>query len=93
METLPPLPPDVKLAPYRALQEVTNNIIKHSDANKVDIIIRNLESALEIALEDNGLGFDQDGQSPDSFGLGIMRERADMVGEVLDIKSAKGQGT
>ncbi|MEO8608048.1 MAG: response regulator [Chloroflexota bacterium] len=93
METLPPLPPDVKLALYRVLQEITNNIIKHSDANKVDIIIQNLQNSLRIIVRDDGLGFDLDKQSPNSLGLGIMRERAEMVGAALTIHSAKGHGT
>jgi signal transduction histidine kinase len=92
-ETLPPLPSDVKLALYRVLQEVTNNIIKHSDANKVDIIIQNLENEMKILVSDNGHGFDIDKRSPNSLGLGIMRERAEMVGAELDINSATGQGT
>lgn len=93
MDTIPSLPADVKLALYRVLQEVTNNIVKHSDANKVDIVIRNLDNMLRISVVDNGHGFDLEKRASNSLGLGIMRERTEMVGADLKINSAKGQGT
>jgi len=48
---------------------------------------------IELHVSDDGCGFDAHCVSPDSLGLGIMRERAQAVGATLEVESEPGSGT
>jgi len=48
---------------------------------------------VELCICDDGSGFDVAHASPEHFGLGIMRERAEAIGAVLTIDSQIGRGT
>lgn len=43
---------------YRIIQEFISNVIKHADANKMIIQLRDSQKALNVLLKDNGKGFD-----------------------------------
>jgi two-component system, NarL family, sensor kinase len=63
------LDPKIETALFRAAQEITSNIIKHSQANAVSIqLLRNKKFALLI-VEDNGVGLPKDLQSG---GIGLL---------------------
>jgi two-component system, LuxR family, sensor kinase FixL len=49
--------------------------------------------AVVLRISDDGRGFDPDQVSPESLGLGIMRERAEAIGAALTIESRVGHGT
>ncbi len=87
------MPPEVQIALYRIVQEALNNIGKHAGASRVsvDLYWRPEQAALEIS--DDGCGFELTDVLPDRLGLGIMRERAQGIGAVLDITSRPGRGT
>ena len=48
---------------------------------------------VELAIRDDGRGFDPDDVPPEHMGLCIMRERAEAVGAQLEIVSQTGRGT
>ena len=48
---------------------------------------------VELAIRDDGRGFDPDDVPPEHMGLGIMRERAESAGAQLGIVSQTGRGT
>lgn len=50
---------DEKIVVFRICQEWLNNIIKHSNATNVNIVLKNDSQGLEVTIEDNGNGFDQ----------------------------------
>jgi len=50
-------------------------------------------SSIELAITDDGRGFDPSAITAGHFGLAIMRERADGVGATLAVRSQPGQGT
>lgn len=88
----------LKIVIYRILQEAMNNVAKHSNADTVHISLRRTEESLELAVEDNGRGFDsvsllQQGKSLTGMGLGSMRERTELSGGSFTISSKKGEGT
>jgi PAS domain S-box-containing protein len=87
------LPPEVKIALYRIAQEAFNNIVKHAGATQVAATLRFLPDKSELALKDNGRGFDPGTVPAECMGLRIMRERAESVGATVDIGSALGHGT
>jgi two-component system nitrate/nitrite sensor histidine kinase NarX len=97
---LAPMPwvtPDVKVALYRIAQEALNNVVKHANASRATISLHSVETGVQrvvnLAICDNGCGFDVATAPRDHFGLGTMRERAEGIGATLSIETAPGQGT
>jgi signal transduction histidine kinase len=87
------LPPDVKIAFYRVAQEALNNIARHSGATQAGISLLVTPEEVELAVRDNGVGFDPKTIASDHLGLGIMAERAEAIGAGLSIHTQTGQGT
>ena len=89
---------DVESACFRLVQEAITNVIRHAKASRIHIIIRGSDATLEIAISDDGHGFDPEITSrerPVSKRLGLlgMRERIDQLHGHLTIHSAPGAGT
>jgi len=92
------VPNPLKIVLYRVLQEALNNVAKHSGANMVTISLAKKNNTIQLAIEDNGCGFDvEEARSVESsergFGLGSMKERTELSGGTFVINSAKGKGT
>ena len=49
---------NMKLTIYRMVQEQLNNILKHANATKVAILLRQDAGVLSLSVSDNGVGFD-----------------------------------
>jgi two-component system nitrate/nitrite sensor histidine kinase NarX len=86
------LPPDVQIALYRITQEALYNVAKHAQASQATVSLRCLPKHVELTVSDNGHGFSLEGITPDHLGLGIMRERAEAIGALIEIRSQVGQG-
>ncbi|MFP4092673.1 MAG: tetratricopeptide repeat protein, partial [Cyclobacteriaceae bacterium] len=86
------LPSSFELTLYRILQELVNNIIKHSNASDVLIQISESDSLLSVTVEDNGVGFVPESASG-GIGLDSIRSRVDYLSGKLDIQSEQGMGT
>lgn len=86
------LPLEVKVAFYRIAQEALNNIIKYARARRVLIECRQRGPEVMLTIQDDGIGFDV-GTASTGLGLGIMRERAQMIEARLMIDSHFGKGT
>ncbi len=81
-------------AAFRILQEALTNIARHSEATQVEVELVRQQDQLRLRVSDDGCGFDPElSARADAFGLLGMRERAGMVGGVLQITSAPGRGT
>lgn len=88
------LPPEVSEGLYRIAQEALNNVAKHSGASRAAVRLRRVATGqVELAVDDDGRGFDLTRVRPNSLGLGIMRERAELIGARLEIRSEPGHGT
>jgi signal transduction histidine kinase len=46
-----------------------------------------------LVVEDDGIGFNPESGSDHGFGLATMRERAVLVGAMLQVESMPGKGT
>lgn len=92
LEPLPPLPHSVELAAYRIAQEALNNIAKHAEANRVELVLRPLDGMLELRVRDDGRGITA---AADGHGYGLigMRERALAVGGEFHVTTGPGMGT
>lgn len=83
---------------YRIIQEALNNIRKHSDATKVEIIFSSEKDVNIILIRDNGKGFSTDNIftpefAREHFGLNNMRKRAELIGAQFDLKSSAEAGS
>ena len=75
---------------YRVLQEALNNIAKHSQSKRAEVRLRYLPDAVELEVEDHGVGF----RSSDGHGMGLvsMRERAGLLNGRLDLENCASGG-
>ena len=86
--------PDVEQTVYRIAQEALSNTTKHSAATQINLSLVRYDNHLLLDVRDNGCGFDPvHAETAGHYGLSGMRERAELVGGALEIKSAPGQGT
>ncbi|RQD69934.1 MAG: sensor histidine kinase [Tindallia sp. MSAO_Bac2] len=86
----------LQLALFRIAQEALNNITKHAQAEKVDIILDQEHKFVTMAIKDNGIGFDTQNirRSVDNgFGIVNMKERAELLNGNLKVQSEPGKGT
>jgi PAS domain S-box-containing protein len=95
---LPELPDAVSICFYRVLQEALTNVAKHAHASHVWVALRCDADTLSLSVEDDGQGFDVPSEvsvarQPRGIGLVGMRERLELLGGRLEIKSRPGQGT
>ena len=89
-----PLPPDVQIQVLHMVQEALSNVRKHAGASRVELRVER-HPRWRFEVQDDGVGFDVAQVPPDSLhvGLGIMRERAQRIGAVVQVHSRSGQGT
>jgi len=94
------IPEPLKIIIYRILQEALNNAAKHSSANHVYVSLKKVKNRIQLKVEDNGKGFDlkqvasnYDISVLEGLGLISMRERAELTGGSLVIKSQLDKGT
>lgn len=84
---------EMKLQLYRVAQEAANNALKHAAPSHIHIRLAQDESALELVVTDDGVGFDLEAATGKSLGLHSMRYRAGAIDADLSIDSRAGQGT
>lgn len=77
---------------YRILQEALQNIIKHSRAKNVEILISKIENNLEIIIEDNGIGFKTTTQK-NGIGINNINSRVKRLNGKIIINSEPNMGT
>lgn len=79
----------------RLLQEALTNVLKHSQAARVDVTIRRCDNALSVTVCDNGQGIDQTETCASQVlgrgkGCASMRQRAARLGGELQFNSSLG---
>jgi signal transduction histidine kinase len=76
---------------YRITQEWVNNILKYSDADRINIQITKDEEEITLMVEDNGMGFDPDLlQSGKGNGWRNMNSRANLIKGELELDTQVG---
>ena len=82
---------------YRVTQEAVTNVVRHAQASVLDVSISRIARTICLEVHDNGKSFlvEQTLSAKTNKRLGLlgMRERIEMVGGNLTIKSAAGEGT
>lgn len=86
--------PRVDIVLFRMVQEALNNIAKHAQATRVDVILDDTDEEVILTIRDNGIGI-----APErltnvmTHGLRGMRERAAYLGGSVKVAGAPGSGT
>jgi PAS domain S-box-containing protein len=86
-----------EIALFRITQEALNNVVKYAGASKVTVSLCCVDGLISYRIADDGAGFLPGCAAPQQtgsgWGLTIMRERAELIGGILRIASAPGEGT
>jgi signal transduction histidine kinase len=86
--------PDPALCLFRVAQGALHNIARHARARGVDVLLRGMDGGLQLAVHDDGVGFDPTAEkNHPTLGLASMDERVHLAGGELDIESTPGHGT
>ncbi len=86
------LPPHVADQLYLILREAVRNAVAHSDCSKMEVGFGVFPEEVTSYVEDDGKGFDPEATGGGA-GLDSMRERAELLGAVLEISSTPGSGS
>ena len=78
---------------YRIAQEAVANALRHSGADRMEIVLAFDGVATTLEISDNGRGLPVGTARTDGMGMQIMRYRAGLVGGQLRVESAPGGGT
>jgi signal transduction histidine kinase len=83
------LMPETENTIYRVVQEALTNVAKHAGADRVRVEVARANGTVEVVVEDDGRGFDP-AAACEGFGLVGMRERVELTGGRLEIRSDGG---
>jgi signal transduction histidine kinase len=82
-----------ELSVYRIVQELVNNIVKHSKATQAMVQVSQQEDVLSISIEDNGVGFTKAGTSvSDGMGLRSLQSRVRAMNGRLEMQASEQSG-
>jgi PAS domain S-box-containing protein len=81
---------------FRVVQEAVNNILKHSEANRVRVGLKCARGMIILTIKDNGRGFvplkdKKKGES--GIGLRLIGEMVESMNGTFEIHSSPGKGT
>lgn len=88
-----PLALEVETQLLRIIQEALTNVRKHAGVETARLLFTLGTDEAQVAIIDEGAGFDLSQLEEGGFGLTIMRERAEAVGGSLELHSEPGRGT
>jgi signal transduction histidine kinase len=94
-EGLGPIPSDAGLCLFRIAQEALRNATRHGNARHASVSLVRTANDVELAVTDDGHGFDLATVHQNGRGLGLvsMDERARLIGGRLSLDSRVGGGT
>jgi signal transduction histidine kinase len=94
------LDPELESTIYRIVQEALTNVSRHAQATKAVVRVAEREGVLRASVTDDGRGLPDTGQLgprgdglEGGFGMGGMRERAELIGGELEFGPAPDRGT
>lgn len=89
------LPGVVETAVFRIVQEALANVVKHSGARNVAVVVARHNGTVTLSVTDDGRGFRSEDRDSSNGCLGLtgMRERAVLLDGRFLVDSAPGRGT
>ncbi len=80
-----------ELSVYRIVQELVNNIVKHSKATQAMVQLSQQEDLLTISIEDNGVGFTGE-EAGDGMGLRSLQSRIKAINGKMEMQASAQTG-
>jgi signal transduction histidine kinase len=94
------LDPELESTVYRIVQEALTNVSRHAEATSAVISVSERDGVLRASVTDDGKGMPDSGRLgprgdglEGGFGMGGMRERAELIRGELEFAPAPGKGT
>ncbi len=86
------IPKEVKYCFLAITKEALNNTMKHSNATKVTITVKEHPAFYQLLIEDNGTRISETNTSDDTSGIGLsnMKERVENLRGIIHIKKENG---
>ncbi len=85
---------DKSTTAFRIFQEALTNILRHAEATRVNIQIKEEGGEFILTIRDDGRGItDEEKSGQHTLGLLGMRERVHLIGGKIDINGLAGKGT
>ncbi|WP_456437286.1 tetratricopeptide repeat protein [Psychroserpens sp.] len=81
------LPKIIEINIFRIIQELVTNSIKHADAKSIDVQLSVQGNTLQLAVEDNGKGFDITKPNKEGVGISNMKHRVSFLNGEIDFTS------
>ena len=79
---------------FRMAQEILSNTLRHSQAEHIEVSLRESLGNIFLKIADDGVGFDvSTSDKTASYGLANIKERALLIGGDAKVTSAPGAGT
>ena len=85
-DALQNIPLEKRFELIKVLKEAFTNIVKHSKASQVDLLVYQEQENLHISLKDNGIGFKKDIKK-NSLGIKSMKKRIKKINGLLNINN------
>jgi len=78
---------------YYIAHEALTNVVKHSDARRVQVALEVQPHQLVLRIEDDGVGLLRGQDASMGIGIRVMRYRAEAIGARMTIESSPADGT
>ncbi len=91
-----PMNDEIRVILFQTVRELLANVVKHANAKNIRVFIAREEAALQVKVEDDGLGMGisaEAGNGPSGFGFFSIKERLKYLGGQLDVVAEPGWGT
>jgi signal transduction histidine kinase/streptogramin lyase len=92
------VPPGLNTTVFRVVQEAISNALRHARAAKIRVVLHDQPDALQVVIEDDGVGFDvevvrQRIRRGEHLGMLGMTERVRNAGGTIEFDSRPGAGS
>jgi len=87
------LPAGVQEEAFMVVREAIRNAQRHANATTITVTLTWEEGSLQIDVSDDGNGYQRENVRSGALGLTAARERADLIGAELHIRTKNGEGT
>ncbi len=85
------VPKEVKYSFIAIVKEALHNIAKHSNADNVEIIVREHPGLFQLIIKDNGeTALEKVMEKAEGMGIGNMKERVESIGGTMQIQRQRG---
>ncbi|MES9945383.1 MAG: ATP-binding protein [Candidatus Thiodiazotropha sp.] len=86
--------PNAEIHIIQIIREALSNVIRHANATRAQVVLEcDQTGRVNVSIEDDGIGINDEGDMMQHYGLPIMKERAEWLGGRLTIYEPASGGT